>query len=171
MLPWNQRRDLGLLEKEAIELYLQSGELINAYLRDTATLARPYIASFQKFLTYLDSAIKKSSMNKPVILYRGITGRYAEEFLEEVEKGKNEFSDEGYVSFSSNEVIAEEYAIECQNRGIIFVHEGKRNENVLFIGGQEQEFLYPRKISWRIISYTTMKTSSCIITFMYIERK
>ncbi|HON82311.1 MAG TPA: ADP-ribosyltransferase [Methanoregulaceae archaeon] len=171
MLPWNQRRDLSLLEKEAIELYIQSGEVINAYLRDPITLPRPYRPFFQKFMTQLDSALEKSPLNKQVILYRGITGQYADEFLEDVGKGKNEFSDEGYVSFSSNEDIAEEYAIECQNRGIIFVHEGKRNDNVLFIGGQEQEFLYPRKTSWRIISCKTITTGSCIITFIYIERK
>jgi hypothetical protein len=102
-----------IMKKEAIELYIQFGEDINAYLRDPASLPRSHQLLFQKFVAQLDRALLKSSIDTPMIFYREITGDYAEEFLEEVTKGKNELHDEGYASFSSNADIAQEYAAQC----------------------------------------------------------
>lgn len=170
-LPYGRRRDLTSSEIDTIKYYIDSGKEINSFLRGTAYFEASLHVDLLRKAHIIDGIIKKSKLSKEYALFRGIYGAYAERVLDDVLNGINIFKEFGYSSFTFNNSIAMNIALQCEDYGIIYFYDSKIGESALFIGGRECEIVFPRKISWYIKEKRIIRYSNCTITVIYLDKE
>jgi hypothetical protein len=169
---WEIRRDLFPQEQHAIREYIRDGEYLNAFLRGHLTISSDQILIVHDLIVQLDNAISKSHIQRSCHLYRGISGDYAEDLFYWITTGRRkEIDDRAYASFTSDPIIAMNFATAYGNLGIIFTVKCERGECALEIGGRESEIIFPRNLQWNIITYTRTSYGGRSIIFISLEKK
>lgn len=135
---------LGTTDNDATPLY----ERISRHLRGGESISEKDL----EIVRHLDSAIAKSPVigDQSLVLYRGISGQAASKL-----KNGESLYDAGYVSASTSEWVAKDFASEKQGGKVIKLVVNP-NHHALFTGDfssnpNEQEVIMPRGMQWNVV--------------------
>jgi len=146
---------------------LEYGEEINQALREPGGITNSGDAAT---ILNLEMAIARSRINTGYRLYRGVGGNYGTEILENLSRGRARIKTNEFSSFSYNRDRAYEYASLFGPESVVFITECSAGENTLFIGGDEEEIIFPRFQKWRITEAGISEILGTKTTFIYLER-
>ena len=123
------------------------------YLRatneDKGKLYSPETKIFFDFITKnLDEAINESMLNETLILYRGISGNFADSIIENAEYIDSAFASTAYDITVCLDIFGGRSLDGYQN---VLVLQRTGGKDALYINEDEREFLLPRETQWSVI--------------------
>ena len=182
-IPFERRGNLTSQEKEAIGLIQEYGLALNDFLRDPGIVSEGDWIYYSRIVKLLDLAISKSFLARNKDLYRGFEGDFCDRVLFcmsidpdslEVEHNYEALphiiQDRAYTSFSADLDCALDFTESDVDYHLVFTIKGRRNDNALYLGGTDEEYIFPRKIPWVTTGYSLRIWEECRIIFISLDK-
>ena len=155
MTGYKARDDLTFDEEIAVTKYMGYGyQQINRSAAGRTTTSMKYTKEqVEDYIVGIDSAIKKSTVDRDMVLYRGIKTHRAEELIQ-----NGSITQQGFMSTSMSPIEAFEFT-----KGVgedfhnILVMEREKGSLGLFINDIEKEILLPRDTGYKLTKVVHVK--------------
>jgi len=183
-IPYKKREDLTGDEREAIGMYMENWEFVNATLRKPKeTKELEEWDYFPNLIYHIDRAISKSSAGNGSLLFREMHGDFAARalFCLDIPTGGPEDSecarpvphiirDLGYCSFFEDLEYILDDLNGARGRRVILVYKPRTGDTGLYLDETGGEVLFPRETLWITTGYSYASWQDCRAAFISVDR-